>query len=53
MLIDTNAIPSPPITLPITWKGAKLINRGIYGAQGREAHTYPQILEARNPSLHS
>jgi len=53
MLIDTNAIRSPPITLPTTWKGAKIINRGIYSAQGIEAHTYPQILESRNPLLHS
>jgi hypothetical protein len=52
MLIDTNVIRSLPFTLPTTWKGAKIINRGIlaYSAQGIEAHTYPQILEARNPS---
>jgi hypothetical protein len=53
MLMDTNAIRSPPITLPTTWKGAKIINHIIHSAQGLEAHTYPQILEARNPLLHS
>ena len=49
MLIDTNSIHS----LPTTWKGAKIINLGIYIVQGIEAHTYPQILEVRNPLLHS
>jgi hypothetical protein len=34
-------------------EGAKIINHGIYSAQEIEAHTYPQILEARNPLLHS
>jgi hypothetical protein len=53
MLIDTNTIRSPLLTLPTTWNGAKIFNRGIYIVQGIETHIYPQILEARNTLLHS